>query len=317
MEKLLISTSAFAAGDQTEAFRETFGRSILRIDIEPLHGQVLESEMLLQRLPGVGVASGFASPVHCRHAGNLIDNDDLVLSFTLGGYSVLNQHGRKTEVGDGDVVLTANGEPATFLHPTWIRVLNLRLSRERLAPRLRDIGAIFHAPLLRDGPALRLLKGYTRILQSNDLLTTPALGDAVATHLYDLAALALGATQDAAAVAKGRGVRAARLHAIKNDILERLTSSDLSIDMIARLHKISSSYIRQLFADEHTTFADFVLEQRLALAHRILTGPRISPRPISQVALDCGFGDLTYFNQTFRRRYGRTPEDIRAEALGI
>lgn len=317
MEKLLISTSAFAAGDQTEAFRETFGRSILRIDIDPLHGQALESEMLLQCLPGVGVASGFASPVHCRHTGNLIDNDDLVLSFMVGGYSVLDQHGRKTEVGEGGVVLTANGEPATFLHPTWIRVLNLRLSRERLAPRLDDIGAIFRAPLLRDGPALRLLKGYTRILQSNDFLANPALGDAVATHLYDLAALALGATRDASVVAKGRGVRAARLHAIKNDILERLTSSDLSMDLIARRHRISPSYIRQLFADEHTTFTDFVLEQRLALAHRILTGPRVSPRPISQVAFDCGFGDLSYFNQTFRHRYGKTPADIRAEALGI
>jgi AraC-like DNA-binding protein len=28
-----------------------------------------------------------------------------------------------------------------------------------------------------------------------------------------------------------------------------------------------------------------------------------------------GFGDLSYFNRVFRRRYERTPRDIRAEAV--
>jgi AraC-like DNA-binding protein len=32
------------------------------------------------------------------------------------------------------------------------------------------------------------------------------------------------------------------------------------------------------------------------------------------VAYEAGFGDLSYFNRTFRRRYGATPSDVREAA---
>jgi AraC-like DNA-binding protein len=37
-------------------------------------------------------------------------------------------------------------------------------------------------------------------------------------------------------------------------------------------------------------------------------------RPISAIAYDVGFRDLSYFNRTFRRRYGTTPTDARQPA---
>jgi AraC-like DNA-binding protein len=35
---------------------------------------------------------------------------------------------------------------------------------------------------------------------------------------------------------------------------------------------------------------------------------------VSSIALDAGFGDISYFNRAFRRRYGATPSDVRAQA---
>jgi AraC-like DNA-binding protein len=315
MEKLCISTSAFSANDRTEAFREDFGRAILRIDIEPYKGKTFECEMKLQHMPGLAMASGFASPMHCRHTADLIDNDDLVLVFIEGNDATLEQHGRMTEIPAGRVVLTANGEPAAMASPKRTNLVNLRLSRERLAPHLANIGHLFHAPLLRDGPALRLLKSYMQMLNHDAELKDACLEQTIATHLYDLTALALGATPDAAVQAKMRGVRAARLQAIKTDILDGLTRSDLTVDMMAGRHKISTSYIRQLFADEGATFRDYVLDQRLARAYRILTSPQRDWLTISQIAFDCGFSDLSYFNRRFRQRYGATPSDIRTNCV--
>lgn len=316
MEKLSISTSVFADGDRTEAFREIFGRTILRIDIEPLRGHAFESEMTLRSAPGLAMASGFGSPMRDRHMASLIDNDDLVLVFMQGGHGELEQNGRRTEVAEGQVALTANGEPATFASQTRTRLINLRLSRERLVPQLADIGACLRAPVLHDGPALRLLKGYANMVAEADRLSDVSLRQTVVTHLYDLATLAMGATRDASAEAKSRGVRAARLHAIKSDILGGLNRDQMSVGALARRHGISPGYVRQLFADEGITFTNFVLAQRLALAHRMLTGPRYSAWTISRIAFDCGFGDLSYFNRRFRIRYGATPSDIRAGALG-
>ena len=45
--------------------------------------------------------------------------------------------------------------------------------------------------------------------------------------------------------------------------------------------------------------------------------PMFSAEPSSAVASEAGFGDLSYFNQAFRRRYDAAPSDVRARALAI
>jgi AraC-like DNA-binding protein len=67
-----------------------------------------------------------------------------------------------------------------------------------------------------------------------------------------------------------------------------------------------------LFEHEGTTFTEFVRQARLDRAHRMLVDPRMADRSISAIAFDVGFGDLSYFNREFRRRFGQTPSDVRA-----
>jgi AraC-like DNA-binding protein len=43
-----------------------------------------------------------------------------------------------------------------------------------------------------------------------------------------------------------------------------------------------------------------------------LSDPLQMGRSISAIAYAAGFGDLSYFNRAFRRRFGATPSDIRA-----
>jgi AraC-like DNA-binding protein len=57
-----------------------------------------------------------------------------------------------------------------------------------------------------------------------------------------------------------------------------------------------------------------VLGQRLAQAYRMLSDPRYVDRKISGIAFEAGFGDLSYFNNAFRRRFGMTPSDVREAA---
>jgi len=59
------------------------------------------------------------------------------------------------------------------------------------------------------------------------------------------------------------------------------------------------------------TCSQYVLDQRLALAYRRLRDPRLAGRTVSSIAHDAGFGDLSYFNRTFRHRYGVTPSVAR------
>jgi AraC-like DNA-binding protein len=133
-------------------------------------------------------------------------------------------------------------------------------------------------------------------------------------HVYDLVALMLSATREAIEIAKGRGLRVAKLRGIKADIVENIGRRNLLLDDVAKRRGISPSYRRKLFDEEGTNFTDFVLGPRLACAHRMLCDPLFAAQPISGIASEAGFGDLSHFNQAFHRRYGATPSDVRGRA---
>jgi transcriptional regulator GlxA family with amidase domain len=45
----------------------------------------------------------------------------------------------------------------------------------------------------------------------------------------------------------------------------------------------------------------------------MLNSPRFADCSVATIAFACGFGDLSYFNRTFRLRFGTTPTGARAE----
>ena len=110
------------------------------------------------------------------------------------------------------------------------------------------------------------------------------------------------------------GLRAARLHAIEQDVARNLDQPDLSVAALAVRHGCTPRFIHRLFESEGTSFTDYVLAQRVARAHHMLTDPRRDREKISTIAFDAGFGDVSYFNRVFRQRYGETPSGIRVLA---
>jgi AraC-like DNA-binding protein len=187
----------------------------------------------------------------------------------------------------------------------------LRLRRAALAPLVRDLDAALVRPVPRENEALWLLTRYIGVLDEAPP-ATPALAQLAATHIYDLAALALGAHGEAAGLARGRGVRAARLQAIKAYIGENLHRANLSLADTAARHGVAPRTLQALFEAEGTSFSRFLIDERLLRAYRLLTSGPARDRSITAVAYECGFNDLSYFNRSFRRRFGLTPSEARA-----
>jgi AraC-like DNA-binding protein len=130
----------------------------------------------------------------------------------------------------------------------------------------------------------------------------------------ELITLSLDPVYAATPPASIRSARAARLAAVKADIEKQLTDGSPTVATPAARHRISARYLHKLFEDEEMTYSRFILDRRLALAYRTQRQPRSASRTISSIANDAGFGDLYYFNRTFRRRYGITPSGARRES---
>ena len=139
------------------------------------------------------------------------------------------------------------------------------LSRQRLSALVPGLEDAFMRPVARDTEALQLLTRYVRLFDQQSL-AAPELRSPMVNHVYDLVALALGATRDAAAVANGRGVRAARLHAIKTEILTSLNRQELSLAGLAARHRVTPRHVQMPFESDGTTFSRFLLDGRLARA---------------------------------------------------
>ena len=120
---------------------------------------------------------------------------------------------------------------------------------------------------------LRLLRNYVAAFTGNPGLIQPDYRGLIASQIQDLMRVVLGANRNAAEIAGGRGISAARMHALKSDILDNLASGDLSATTLAARHKISRRYVHALFEREGTTLSRFVTTQRLAQVQRALGDP--------------------------------------------
>ncbi|MEH2511268.1 AraC-like DNA-binding protein [Nitrobacteraceae bacterium AZCC 1564] len=310
-----MTSAEFSGPDRMEAFRETYGRQVMRLEIDPHPDHPFELDFIVRGLPSFGLASGTLSPTRNTHTADMIDNDDVVLVFPSQGCGTLQQIGREVTIRDGEATLISNGSPGVFYGHVPSNLLNFRFDRSLLSSLTPNVDAAFVRPISCDNPALKMLVRYAGIMEDTDALATPELRRAVVLHMHDLAGLAIGATPDGAQIARQRGVRMARLRAIKDDIAANLFQQNLSTEVLANRHGISPRYVNMLFEAEGLSVSEFILTQRLIQAHRMLSDPRLVKRAIGAIAYDVGFRDLSYFNRTFRRRYGAKPSDIRANAF--
>jgi AraC-like DNA-binding protein len=217
-------------------------------------------------------------------------------------------------MGPGEAVILTGGEPSSFGGPAQNSVHLLRVPVRLLSPLVDDLEASYGRMIPADNAALQLLVGYIGAREEIDAVVTPEVERRVVTHIHDLMALAIGATRDADEIAKSRGVNAAWLRAIKEDIATSLDQPDLTVATIAARHRINPRQIQRLFENEGTTLTEYVLGQRLVRAHRLLTDPLRANQKVIAISLDVGFSNLSYFNRAFRRRYGVTPSELRAAA---
>src|SRR5262249_52144492 len=160
---------------------------------------------------------------------------------------LISQRGREVMLGDGDATLVALTEPLDTTHRPPGDMLVLRVPWPQLAPSLADTQNCFLRRIPCGTPALSLLTDYVNIAWQERTLADRDLQRVLVRPLYDLMAVAISATRDAVHTAQDRGLRAARLHAIKQDIATRLDQADLSVSALAPRHGCTPRFVQRLF----------------------------------------------------------------------
>jgi len=284
-------------------FRETFGGD--RIRVEPSPGEPLRIDATLTRVAGLGLLSGLRSALRSDFA----DGHDRLI-FSLGSAALGKQFGREVVLEQGDAIAFSGADLGSLTTSRGGPIATLEFPHGSLVPMLKDARMACGRAIPGNLPTLQLLRGYLNALHASNGLSASALQPLAVAHVYDLAALALGASCHAEEMAVGRGMRAARLQAIKADVLGKLDCG-ISLGDLAARHQLSPRYVRMLFESEGTSFTEFVRDERLQRARSKLLSVRFDHLRISEIAYGVGFNDLSYFNRAFRRRFGHPPGEAR------
>jgi AraC-like DNA-binding protein len=269
-------------------------------------------DLRLLCLPGVSLSLFHGSPVRLARTRALAaeSRDDLIFCITFDAPVYVRHGGFEHTFSPGDAHVWMADDDVHCEVPTSYSALLVALERTP------ELSAADPRRIMRRGgissavPALSLLSAYGRSLLGDFERIAPDDAQRHAAHLQDIALMTLGAMGDRRVTDRG-APRTSRLAALKNDIQAHLGHADLSAELVSARHGISSRYMRALFAREGSSFRDYLLECRLLHVYRQLCDPSMSQVSIASLAYDAGFGDLSYFNRVFRRRFGMTPSAAR------
>jgi len=311
-----FSAEALPQWKRGKMFREYVHNRIVNLDSCPLGREDNDLEGVGMILPDLGAVSVRMPPIRVARTRETMrdgnDNLRLVMLLRAASSAPADHLGRELTVEPGSAVVLSNCDlNAITFTASQSRMISLNLARKTLRPLLRDFDAVLAHTIPKQIAPLGLLAAYIEAFLGEPAQPTPEFAQLAVSHIYDLAALAMGATRDAAEIAKNRGLAAARLRAIKSDIAANLSRDHLSVVDIALRQRVTPRYVQLLFESEGTTFTEYVRNARLNRAHRMLMDPRLADRSIGAIAFDAGFSDLSYFNKAFRRRFGGTPSDVR------
>jgi AraC-like DNA-binding protein len=233
--------------------------------------------------------------------------------FTLNrgrALMALSQVGRESVLDAGGAALGNGAEAGDVCANGGNAYAMVVVPAERLEELVAGAEDMVARPIDPATPAMRHLRRYVEMLSREDE-DDPALLAHIGTALTDLIGLALGAGREAAELARMRGMRASQLALVLAEIRAGFRDPAFSPGVVASKVMLSPRYIRDLLHDTGTGFTERVMELRLQRARAMLAHRECDRLKVIDIALDCGFNEVSYFNRSFRRRFGASPTQYR------
>ena len=174
-----------------------------------------------------------------------------------------------------------------------------RLARPFRLPRASPLASLL-------GTAMDAAKAQTPLLADE-------LGEAVLRNLSGLVALVCGASDEG--TEQGRdSLRSAQLAAARRHVNIHLADPGLAPASTAAALGISARQLHRLFEPTGSTFARYVLRQRLLQCRDTIAGVTGTGRSVVDIAFGSGFNSMATFYRAFVSEFGNPPALLRVSS---
>lgn len=236
--------------------------------------------------------------------------EHLFLLIQDQGSCRIEQGGRATELGHGDMFLADSTRPSDFVYGAeGSSQISIHLPRDE---GVRRFGAICTGGIgiNRDDPLATAMQAVLWKLMAEDHAVAAPLGEA----LMSLLGAYFRCVENRTSLA---GRPADRLLAAAVQAIEEgAPHPDFDMDHLVDRLGVSRRTLQRRFEALGETVSGRILRARLDLAWSRLSSAGPDPRQtsVAAIAFDAGFNDLSYFYRAFRSRFGSAPGAVRRGA---
>lgn len=223
------------------------------------------------------------------------------------GSAEVQQQGREARARDGAWVIYDTTAAYEIANPDRCDHLIVMVPKDGVTDRQLRLGGAMARQLGASGISRVALETMRNTYQELPNMSEAAAAGAgelikqlVRLSLQELAGLETAVTQ-----------REALRDRIRTYVQQHLRDPQLSVDAIARALNCSRRHLYNAFAGEGESIAAYIQRQRLQACIRDLQQAGPHARPITDIALSWGFGNLSHFSRVFRDHTGKSPSEFR------
>lgn len=296
--------------------REVIGREYADVEIIPPAASSLFNEMTLYPWQALQLSVIHSNSITIERGARDISNPDLDNYFAvvlLKGRYVLQQQGREVFLQPGDMTLYDATRPHRIHCPEAFSKLIVSIPRALLHRQLPVAGYYTASRLEGQRGLAAMLSPLIQNLANQLHQLSPGSFNASADTVLELLGLTLRERFEPG-LHLSRS-RALSLLKVKQWVAAHLQEGELSSETVAAAVGLSSRYINQLFAEEHTSLMRYVWQQRLAQSAQLFGRLNWRHRSVSEIALACGFNDFSHFSRAFKQQFGQSPRAYRQQVM--
>ncbi len=235
-----------------------------------------------------------------------------LVKFQLKGESLWTQRNREVHLQPGDFVIASMAEPYSLVFQDDYEMPVLALSPDTMRGLTRDPDRFLGVRMAGEDADCGLLSSFiAQVVVRMSRLREPMISR-IEANILDLLGAVLSARSG-----NGAPTPVQQLGQIKAYIQTHLHDRRLSPAMIGAAFSMSTRRVHALFETEPVSVGRYIRARRLdACRSLLLDDATRAGRSLTDVALDCGFYDLSHMSRCFREQFGSSPRDFCASERG-
>lgn len=307
------------AAPDMDSWREILRDAVVELDATPVTPHALPDYtgwVYLLDLGAVSVSDVATDPMHAARTRRLIDRNPVdfyhLMLARRPSHTVSDD--RPNELRAGEAVLLDSTRQYSFTANSFAHYLSVNVPRGALIRDLRttpELGRLIPA----HDPALRVLTSVVdELCRGSTTLPAETLTELGHTTYELLVSTLRTAAAGDTRLSTPQLSRQAQLPRMRDFVRRHFADPALTPQLIASAFGVSVRYVDLVFRAGDSSPSRHIRETRFAAARRMLADPRRSHRPIAAIARSVGITDPGVFARGFRRQYGITPSEYRAQS---